>query len=88
MHYRLTTRGVAAHAGSSPEKGRNAVLELAHQIIQAQSLMGWREGLTINAGPITGGSRANIVSDFIEHSIETWPDLKIVIESKGNTLDK
>jgi len=65
-HYRLTARGVAAHAGSRPENGRNAVLELAHQIIQAQSLMGRREGMTINAGPITGGSRANIVSDFAE----------------------
>ncbi len=66
MHYRLTAQGVAAHAGSNPEKGRNAVVELAHQIVQAQQLMGWRDGLTINAGPITGGSRANIVSDFAE----------------------
>jgi glutamate carboxypeptidase len=65
-HYRLTARGVAAHAGSRPENGRNAVLELAHQIVQAHNLMGWREGMTINAGPITGGSRANIVSDFAE----------------------
>ncbi len=66
VQYRLTAHGVAAHAGSSPESGRNAVLELAHQIVQAQQLMGWREGMTINAGPITGGSRANIVSDFAE----------------------
>ena len=66
MQYRLTAQGLAAHAGSSPEKGRNAVLELAHQIVQAQQLMGWRDGMTINAGPITGGSRANIVSDFAE----------------------
>ncbi len=65
-HYKLTAEGVAAHAGSSPERGRNAVLELAHQIVQAQSFMGWREGLTINAGPIRGGSRPNIVSDFAE----------------------
>jgi glutamate carboxypeptidase len=65
-HYRLTARGVAAHAGSRPESGRNAVLELAHQIVQAHKLMGWRTGMTINAGPITGGSRANIVSDFAE----------------------
>jgi glutamate carboxypeptidase len=64
--YRLTAQGLAAHAGSSPERGRNAVLELAHQIIQAQYFMGWRKGFTINAGPITGGSRANIVSDFAE----------------------
>jgi len=66
MQYRLTAQGVAVHAGSNPEKGRNAVVELAHQIVQAQQLMGWRDGLTINAGPITGGSRANIVSDFAE----------------------
>ena len=66
MQYRLTAQGVASHAGSAPEKGRNAVLELAHQIVQAQQLMGWRNGMTINAGPITGGSRANIVSDFAE----------------------
>ena len=66
MQYRLTAQGVASHAGSAPEKGRNAVLELAHQIVQAQQLMGWRDGMTINAGPITGGSRANIVSDFAE----------------------
>jgi glutamate carboxypeptidase len=66
MQYRLTAQGVAAHAGSNPEQGRNAVVELAHQVVQAQHLMGWRDGLTINAGPITGGSRANIVSDFAE----------------------
>ena len=66
IQYRLTAHGVASHAGSSPETGRNAVLELAHQIVQAQQLMGWRDGMTINAGPITGGSRANIVSDFAE----------------------
>ena len=64
--YKLSAEGVAAHAGSSPERGRNAVLELAHQIVQAQSFMGWRPGFTINAGPIKGGSRANIVSDHAE----------------------
>ncbi len=66
IQYRLTAEGVASHAGSAPERGRNAVVELAHQIVQAHQLMGWREGMTINAGPIQGGSRANIVSDFAE----------------------
>lgn len=65
-HYRLSAEGLAAHAGSNPERGRNAVVELAHQIVQAQSLMDIREGLSINAGPMKGGSRANIVSDHAE----------------------
>lgn len=66
VHYHLTAEGQAAHAGSNPEQGRNAVLELAHQIVQAQQLADWRPGITINAGPIRGGSKANIVSDFAE----------------------
>lgn len=64
--YRLTAQGVAAHAGSAPEKGKNAILELAHQIVQLCALHGWREGLTINVGPVRGGSQPNVVSDFAE----------------------
>ena len=68
--YRLTARGRAAHAGSSPETGLNAVLEVAHQVVQLCGMNGWREGLTINAGPIKGGSLPNIVSDFAEIILE------------------
>lgn len=64
--YVLTAEGLAAHAGSAPDKGKNAVLELAHQIVQFCSLHGWREGVTINAGPMRGGTLPNIVSDFAE----------------------
>ena len=32
----LTVTGIAAHSGKEPEKGRSAVLELAHQIIKAE----------------------------------------------------
>jgi Acetylornithine deacetylase/Succinyl-diaminopimelate desuccinylase and related deacylases len=66
VQYHLIAEGRAAHAGSNPENGRNAVLELAHQIVQAQQLADWRPGITINAGPMRGGSKANIVSDFAE----------------------
>jgi glutamate carboxypeptidase len=66
VHYKLTGVGVPAHAGSNSEKGRNAVLEVAHQVVQLCSLDKWREGITINAGPIHGGSTANTVSDFCE----------------------
>ncbi len=61
--YILTARGRSAHAGVEPEKGRNAVVELAHQILQFQSLNGWREGITVNAGVITGGTLPNVVPD-------------------------
>jgi glutamate carboxypeptidase len=64
--YKLTANGRSAHAGVEPEKGRNAVIELAHQILQFQNLTGWREGLTINAGVISGGTLPNVVPDFAQ----------------------
>ncbi|BCL77992.1 peptidase M20 [Ktedonobacteria bacterium brp13] len=89
MHYKLTARGLASHAGSSPEQGQNAVLELAHQIVQAQQLMGWRPGFTINAGPIHGGSKANIVSDFAEIIFDVrflHPEDQLAIEEQWRKL--
>ena len=62
--YTLTARGHAAHAGVEPEKGRNALIELAHQLLQFESLNGWREGLTINPGVIMGGTLPNVVPDY------------------------
>jgi glutamate carboxypeptidase len=64
--YTLTARGHAAHAGVEPEKGRNAIIELAHQLLQFASLNGWREGLTINPGVITGGTMSNVVPDYAQ----------------------
>src|SRR6266446_5761034 len=64
--YTLTAHGRSAHAGLEPEKGRNTIVELAHQILQFQSLNGWREGVTVNAGVISGGTVANVVPDFAQ----------------------
>jgi glutamate carboxypeptidase len=64
--YKLHAYGHAAHAGVEPEKGSNAILELAHQIVQFQSVYGMRQGVTINAGRITGGTATNVVADYAE----------------------
>jgi glutamate carboxypeptidase len=64
--YMLTAQGRAAHAGVEPENGRNAVVELAHQVLAFQALNGWREGLNINAGVFSGGTVPNVVPDFAQ----------------------
>jgi glutamate carboxypeptidase len=64
--YKLTARGRSAHAGVEPERGRNAVIEVAHQILQFQNLNGWREGITVNPGVISGGTLPNVVPDFAQ----------------------
>ncbi|HEX7256205.1 MAG TPA: M20/M25/M40 family metallo-hydrolase, partial [Gaiellaceae bacterium] len=60
--FRLTVRGRAAHAGSSPEEGVSAILELAHQVERLFALNDPDRGITVNVGTIDGGLRANVVA--------------------------
>jgi glutamate carboxypeptidase len=60
---RLTVHGRAAHAGVEPEKGRNAILAAAHQVIELQALNGRWPGVTLNVGVVKGGTRPNVVAE-------------------------
>lgn len=60
--YELIVHGRAAHAGVEPERGRNAVLEAAHQVIALQALNGRWPGVTVNVGVVQGGTRNNVVA--------------------------
>lgn len=59
--YTLSVQGVAAHAGVTPESGRNAILELAHLIVALQALNGTIPTLSLNVGAVTGGGQRNVV---------------------------
>ena len=61
--YTLTAQGRSAHAGVETEKGRNAILEIAHQTLQLTSINGWREGVSINVGSVSGGTAPNVVPE-------------------------
>ncbi|MGH2389559.1 MAG: M20 family metallopeptidase [Chloroflexota bacterium] len=61
--YELRARGRSAHAGVEPEKGRNALLELAHKIVALQALNGAIPGVTVNVGMASGGTAANVVPE-------------------------
>ncbi|BCL81788.1 peptidase M20 [Ktedonobacteria bacterium brp13] len=82
--YRLKAHGHSAHAGVEPEKGANAILELAHQIVQFQSLNGWRPGTTINVGKITGGTVTNVVPDYAE----VFFDVRFLANSDRDALEE
>jgi glutamate carboxypeptidase len=60
--YRLTVRGVAAHAGIDPNLGVSAIAELAHQILALHRLNDLTTGTTVNVGRIVGGRSPNIVA--------------------------
>jgi glutamate carboxypeptidase len=59
----ITVRGVAAHAGVEPEKGRSAILEAARIVRDLHALNGRWDGVTVNAGVISGGTRPNVVAE-------------------------
>jgi len=62
LNYQLEVFGKAQHAGTAPEKGRNAIAELIFKLQKIQNL---QIGNVIpNLGIIKGGMAVNIVADY------------------------
>ena len=59
----ITVHGVAAHSGSAPERGRSAVLEAAHKIIELEAANDIPRGKLINCGAVEGGIGENTIPD-------------------------
>lgn len=60
-NFTVTVTGKAAHAGVEPEKGVNAIVELAHQVLRITALADPAAGTTLNVGVTQGGSTVNVV---------------------------
>lgn len=59
--YEVRVRGRAAHAGLEPEKGVNAAIELAHQILAVTELADAHAGTTLVPTVTTAGTTTNTV---------------------------
>jgi len=62
-YVRLDVKGRASHAGSAPEAGRNAAVELSNQILQLRDLGSPAKGTTVNWTVIQSGDRVNIIPE-------------------------
>jgi glutamate carboxypeptidase len=63
----IRVRGRAAHAGMVPQNGRNAAVELVHQLGALQGKFPQSgDGITVNLTGIRAGSRSNIIPDLAE----------------------
>jgi glutamate carboxypeptidase len=69
-NYTLNVIGRAAHSGIEPEKGRSAIEELAHKVIQLHELNDHENGISVNVGLIEGGSSVNTISDHATAQME------------------
>jgi glutamate carboxypeptidase len=80
--FEVIVRGKAAHAGADHERGRNAIEELANQIIAIQKLTDYRQGTTVNVGVVAGGSRSNVVPDLARAHV----DLRVMTAAEGDRI--
>jgi glutamate carboxypeptidase len=59
----LDVKGRASHAGSAPEAGRNAAIELSNQIVQLKDLGSAAKGTTVSWTVLQAGDRVNIIPE-------------------------
>jgi len=57
----LKVQGRASHAGQAPERGRNALYELAHQVLQTRDLSDAEIGLKMNWTIASAGTNRNVI---------------------------
>jgi len=73
----LEVKGRSSHAGAAPQEGRNALVELAHQVLQTQNITAEIPGAQLNWTQATSGSVRNQIPDIATASADlrlTAPD--------------
>lgn len=87
----MTVKGKSSHAGGSPERGVNALYEMAHQILQLRDLSVPETGLKMNWTVANAG----IVRNMIPPGAQAWADVRLLriddllaLESKVNARIK
>lgn len=87
--FHVTVKGREAHAGADPEKGINAVVELAHQVVRINRLNENDKGTTAQVTVITGGDKVNIIPALAKASVDiriSMQEEKSRVEDFFNTL--
>jgi glutamate carboxypeptidase len=77
--WRVEIEGRAAHAGLAPEKGANAAVELAHQVLAAERLADPDAGTTVTVTRVGGGSAGNVVPESAWFVVDArmWTDREV-----------
>lgn len=81
--FTVEVTGRAAHAGVEPEKGINAIVELAHQAIQLHAMNDFAKGSTVTVGVIQGGTVSNVVPASASAKI----DCRIWTKEEGERIE-
>ncbi|HLJ37071.1 MAG TPA: glutamate carboxypeptidase, partial [Steroidobacteraceae bacterium] len=76
--FRIDVKGRAAHAGVAPQDGRNAALELIHQISGLEAFPKSGDGLTANLTVMHAGTRGNIIPE------DAWALVNVRVRDKAD----
>jgi glutamate carboxypeptidase len=76
--FRIDVKGRAAHAGVAPQDGRNAALELIHQLSGLEALPKSGDGLTVNLTVMHAGTRGNIIPE------DAWALVNVRVRDKAD----
>jgi len=70
--FTVTAHGVSAHAGVNHNLGRNAMRELARQILVMEDLTDYDRGITVNVGVVSAGNAgfANVVPEIATAEVD------------------
>ena len=82
--FKLMVTGKQAHAGNDPEKGVNAIYELAHQILKLQSLNNQVLGTSVNVGVVSGG----LVSNQVPSKAQAEIDIRVASKAQEEKIVK
>jgi glutamate carboxypeptidase len=84
--YMLEVKGVSAHSGAEPQKGRSAVIELAHKMLAIHHLNTFFYGVTFNVTRISSSEPLNIVPDHARCHISVRAPSLRALELAANAL--
>ena len=76
--FRIEVKGRAAHAGIAPQDGRNAALELIHQISGLDVFPKSGDGITANLTVMQAGTRGNIIPE------DAWALVNVRVRDKAD----
>ena len=80
----IIVTGRSAHAGVDPEKGVNAVHELALQIERLMKVNNPARGITVQATVVTGGTVSNVIPDYARAEV----DIRFSQATDGRELNR
>lgn len=90
--YVLSVEGRAAHSGLEPERGINAVVELAHQILEISRIGRQEVGTTVTPTMASAGTTSNTVPAAARIAVDvrakTVPELERVDKEMGGLSPK